>query len=147
MEVPMQKDNGSGKDKREPANEENDWHIKLALVLVSPLVALCVFVVVVCLAAIAQKLPFVIHEFAPWVLFAFATLGFVSAIKQRISYKRIAQDWENRCALLQHELTETRQQVLTLEEGFSFHKSLEKTPSAETDVPGIIKLNQRERVH
>ena len=138
----MSTEHGSGKDKAELLNVENLWRNKLALVLVSPLVAICVFIVVVCFAAIAAKMPFVIHEFAPWVLVAFAALGLISAMKERISYKRIAQDWENRCTLLQHELTETRQQVLTLEEGLNFHQSLVKSSNVSMDVPGIIKLDQ-----
>ncbi|MBX9723190.1 MAG: hypothetical protein K2X81_17435 [Candidatus Obscuribacterales bacterium] len=143
----MHTEQGSGKDQAELANSENLWHIRLALVLVSPLLAICVFAVVVCLAAIAAKMPFVIHEYAPWALFAFATIGFVSAMKERVSHKRVAQELEARCTHLQHELAETKQQVLTLEEGLSFHQSLEKSPKLSKDVPAIIKLNQGNRVH
>jgi len=131
----------SGMNAREPANNENSWRLKVGLVLVSPVLALCVFVVVVCLAAIAAKMPYVIHEFAPWVLCAFATFGLVSAMKERVSYKRVAQDWQKRCAVLEQELTEAKHQVLLLEEGFSFHQSLE-TSANSTHAPSAGSGNQ-----
>jgi len=98
------------------------------LVCVSPLLIIFGSATIIALAAILFG---TMHEVAPWIILAICVSSLMPAVRDRISGKKELQAMQIELDALRAELAETRLQMLELEEGHKFDRSL-KTSSTES---------------
>ncbi|MBK9144870.1 MAG: hypothetical protein IPM23_20455 [Candidatus Melainabacteria bacterium] len=94
----------------------------LGLICVSPLLIIFGSVTLIALAGILFG---TMHEVAPWIILAICVSSLMPAIRDRISGKKELQAMQIQLEALRAELAETRLQMLELEEGHRFDRTLE----------------------
>ncbi|MGD9683740.1 MAG: hypothetical protein AB7W16_21450 [Candidatus Obscuribacterales bacterium] len=94
----------------------------IGLICVSPLLIIFGSVTLIALAGILFG---TMHEVAPWIILAICVTGLIPAIRDRISGKKELQAMQIQLDALRAELAETRLQMLELEEGHRFDRTLE----------------------
>ncbi|MCA9801189.1 MAG: hypothetical protein KC777_04345 [Cyanobacteria bacterium HKST-UBA02] len=100
----------------------------IGLICVSPLLIIFGSVTLIALAGILFG---TMHEVAPWIILAICVSSLIPAIRDRISGKKELQAMQIQLDALRAELAETKLQMLELEEGHRFDRTL-KTSSTES---------------